>query len=40
MGAVAAMRAGALDFIEKPFIERVLVSLVVPILNLDARRGH
>jgi two-component system response regulator FixJ len=39
-GAVAAMRAGALDFVEKPFIDRVLVSLVVPILNLDARRGH
>jgi two-component system response regulator FixJ len=39
-GAVAAMRAGALDFVEKPFIDRVLVSLVAPILNLDARRGH
>jgi two-component system response regulator FixJ len=39
-GAVAAMRAGALDFIEKPYIERVLVSLVVTILNLDATRGH
>jgi FixJ family two-component response regulator len=37
-GAVTAMRAGALDFIEKPYIDRALVTQVAPILGLDDRR--
>jgi FixJ family two-component response regulator len=36
-GAVDAMRAGALDFIEKPYIDRALVTQVAPILDVD---GH
>jgi FixJ family two-component response regulator len=35
-GAVEAMRAGAVDFIEKPFIDRALVTQVAPILDVDA----
>lgn len=38
--AVEAMRAGALDFIEKPLIDRALVSQVAPILEDDGRRAH
>lgn len=36
--AVTAMRAGALDFVEKPFIDRVLVAQIRPILELDGQR--
>jgi FixJ family two-component response regulator len=36
--AVTAMRAGAVDFIEKPYIDRALVTQVAPILGLDDRR--
>ena len=36
-GAVAAMRAGAIDCIEKPFIDRVLANQVAKILGRDAR---
>lgn len=39
-GAVHAMRAGALDFIEKPHIDRALVTQVAPILDVDAHRPH
>ena len=39
-GAVAAMRAGALDFIEKPHIDRALVTQVAPILDVDGHRHH
>jgi two-component system, LuxR family, response regulator FixJ len=39
-GAVAAMRAGAVDFIEKPYIDRALVTQVAPILELDGHRTH
>jgi len=39
-GAVAAMRAGALDFIEKPYIDRALVTQVAPILDVDGHRSH
>lgn len=39
-GAVAAMRAGALDFVEKPYIDRALVTQVAAILDLDGRRPH
>jgi two-component system, LuxR family, response regulator FixJ len=39
-GAVAAMRAGAVDFIEKPYIDRALVTQVAPILDVDGRRNH
>ncbi len=35
--AVTAMRAGAIDFIEKPYIDRALVTHVAPILGLDDR---
>ncbi len=38
--AVSAMRAGALDFIEKPYIDRALVTQVAPILDVDANRTH
>ncbi len=37
--AVNAMRAGALDFIEKPYIDRALVNQVAPLLRLDDRRA-
>ena len=39
-GAVHAMRAGALDFIEKPYIDRALVTQVAPILDVDGRHSH
>jgi two-component system response regulator FixJ len=39
-GAVTAMRAGALDFIEKPYIDRALVTQVAPILDVDGHRNH
>lgn len=40
-GAVSAMRAGALDFIEKPYIDRALVTQVAPILDVDGKhRAH
>ncbi|HXQ64595.1 MAG TPA: response regulator [Steroidobacteraceae bacterium] len=35
--AVTAIRAGAIDFIEKPYIDRALVTHVAPILGLDDR---
>ncbi len=38
--AVEAMRAGALDYIEKPLIDRLLVAQVAPILDLDGHRAH
>ncbi|MBS0376360.1 MAG: response regulator [Proteobacteria bacterium] len=38
--AVEAMRAGALDFIEKPLIDRALVTQVAPILEDDGHRAH
>jgi len=36
-GAVTAMRAGAIDVIEKPYIDRALALQVAPLLGLDAR---
>ncbi len=39
-GAVTAMRAGAVDFIEKPYIDRALVTQVAPILDVDGHRNH
>ncbi|HUO79048.1 MAG TPA: response regulator [Steroidobacteraceae bacterium] len=39
-GAVTAMRAGALDFIEKPYIDRALETVVAPILEVDDQRSH
>ncbi len=35
--AVSAMRAGAIDFIEKPFIDRALVTQVAPIIDAGGR---
>lgn len=37
--AVAAMRAGAVDFLQKPFVERALLNQVAPLLGLDERAG-
>jgi FixJ family two-component response regulator len=31
------MRAGALDFIEKPYIDRALLNQVAPLLGYDDR---
>ena len=39
-GAVTAMRAGALDFIEKPYIDRALATQVASILDVDGRPSH
>ena len=36
-GAVTAMRAGAVDVIEKPYLDRVLALQVAPLLGLDTR---
>ena len=36
-GAVMAMRAGAVDVIEKPYIDRALALQVAPLLGLDVR---
>jgi two-component system, LuxR family, response regulator FixJ len=36
-GAVTAMRAGAIDVIEKPYVDRALALQVAPLLGLDAR---
>jgi FixJ family two-component response regulator len=33
--AVTAMRAGALDFIEKPYIDRALLNQIAPLLRED-----
>ena len=33
--AVSAMRAGALDFIEKPYIDRALLNQIAPLLRYD-----
>ena len=38
--AVAAMRAGALDYMEKPHIDRALLARVAAILDDDERRPH
>jgi FixJ family two-component response regulator len=38
--AVHAMRAGAIDFIEKPYIDRALVAQVAPLLDVEPRRAH
>lgn len=38
--AVAAMRAGALDYMEKPHIDRALLTRVAAILDDDERRNH
>ena len=39
-GAVSAMRAGALDYIEKPHMDRALVSQVALMLDVDGHRPH
>jgi two-component system response regulator FixJ len=33
--AVSAMRAGALDFVEKPYIDRALLNQVAPLLRYE-----
>jgi FixJ family two-component response regulator len=38
--AVAAIRAGALDYMEKPHIDRALLTRVAAILEDDERRTH
>ena len=38
--AVNAIRCGAIDFIEKPHIDRALVTRVAPILDVDDRHTH
>ncbi len=36
-GAVTAMRAGAIDVIEKPYIDRTLAAQVAPLLGRNVR---
>ena len=35
--AVRAMRSGAVDFLEKPFVDRVLLKRVLQVLGREAR---
>ncbi|MBZ0112471.1 MAG: response regulator [Thermoanaerobaculia bacterium] len=37
--AVRAMRSGAIDFLEKPFVDRILLQRILEVLGRDASRG-